>query len=949
MAALVGLSRYLQEAPADAKPATFTSPPPLTQWTPASITTAQTCGQGFPVGHWQAGSAGIDSLASHDVDYLYFGIPLRGNFELECDVTAPGWKDSYISVAGSWVQPGYKYDSYQVGNYRDQTSTVLLDPALSRVRGWTRYRATVRDGVRTIYFSGRKIHQETLPADHDPWIALRSTFRKEGGVRNLRITGSPQIPESIRLSASEDLTGWLPYFGETVGGRTNRWRQTGNLSEGGTITGLRDNRLPTDCGGEQLLQYHRPVLEDGVIEYDFYYRDQAVLAHPSIGRLAFLLDKDGISTHRITDGAHDRTSTDPRNRSAHMEDRRGPAELPLKAEAWNRMKVSLTGNTVYLNLNGTDIYEHVLTADNQRRFGLFHFSDQTEARVRNIVWTGNWLKELPPVSQQELAGDGTEFLDEDLQNLTAVFEHDFAAHGLPTQRFTVSNTKPEAIIAKQDDGVRIYRPGLFERYPNVTIAPRCIIRGDFDVTATFTRFEPQPIEVTKNTTCTLALAAILADQQDTTCTVYRRHTRLAGKDDFQSVHGSFGRTVDNQLRNTYFGTIPFDAESGTMRLARRGQTLYYLIAEQDSACFRLVGQEPVSTADVASEGINLRTLVYGLGASSVVWTKLSIRATEIINLPSEDPAETIDQLRQQLTGNLPDNALQFDGATQYVSVPSVRYDGSHPITLEAWVTHESFGSVALGDTQQSGVALGVPGNRYNMHAWNGNGYTAAVSAVPPSTNTRVHLAGTFDGQSLTLFVDGKPMKKNQFRGNFTASGFPLTIGASPSPGETGIDYAFEGIIDEVRVSNTVRYTEAFEPTDVLQADADTIAVYHFDEGAGRILRDSSGNGHDGEIHGANWVGADEIRHQAAIGLAGFGRQAVDVLIEELKHANPVVRLKSAMALAMIGTDAQQAIPALKIALEDPDRNVRAAATEALSRIKPPGLLQQLLKSAEGAF
>ena len=36
-----------------------------------------------------------------------------------------------------------------------------------------------------------------------------------------------------------------------------------------------------------------------------------------------------------------------------------------------------------------------------------------------------------------------------------------------------------------------------------------------------------------------------------------------------------------------------------------------------------------------------------------------------------------------------------------------------------------------------------------------------------------------------------------------------------------------------------------------------MALYHFDEGSGDVLKDSSGNGHDGKIVGAKWVKLDD--------------------------------------------------------------------------------------------
>ncbi|MGZ0173760.1 MAG: formylglycine-generating enzyme family protein, partial [Planctomycetales bacterium] len=47
--------------------------------------------------------------------------------------------------------------------------------------------------------------------------------------------------------------------------------------------------------------------------------------------------------------------------------------------------------------------------------------------------------------------------------------------------------------------------------------------------------------------------------------------------------------------------------------------------------------------------------------------------------------------------------------------------------------------------------------------------------------------------------------------------------------------------------------EPIKPTDQFTPDQDTIALYHFDEGSGDVLKDSSGNGHHGKIVGAKWV------------------------------------------------------------------------------------------------
>jgi hypothetical protein len=47
-----------------------------------------------------------------------------------------------------------------------------------------------------------------------------------------------------------------------------------------------------------------------------------------------------------------------------------------------------------INLNGHDIYRHATRPDANRMFGLFHYTSQTAAQVRNIMLQGTWPREL---------------------------------------------------------------------------------------------------------------------------------------------------------------------------------------------------------------------------------------------------------------------------------------------------------------------------------------------------------------------------------------------------------------------------------------------------------------------------------------------------------------------------------------------------------------------------
>ena len=397
----------------------------LQNWSPASRTNQWSRGMGMPNADWVLSRGLVENIVSHDDDFLYYRIPLLGDFEVECDVSSFGWRDSHLMVAGTYVAPIYDHVSYGLGSFRGGRPAGTIEPRLTECRDWIRYRAVVRDRKCSTYFNGRLIHSEPLPFGRDPWLAIRSPSYSDGSVRNLRITGSPAIPEQISLSASPNLTGWHAYHSEPLDGKDAYWKHSFGLLTGSTIVGQHEPWY-SGCAVERLLQYHRPLLEDGTIEYDFFHREGQSAVYPALDRQAFVIRSDGIRQHWIADAVFDRTGMSPLETTDLA-----IAPTSLRDNAWNRLRLTLTGDTLELFLNGQSIYRGAVDPANQRTFGLFNWADQTEARVRNIVWQGDWPKTLPPADEQELASDDLTFLDERLPELTAVFEHDFVQDGLP--------------------------------------------------------------------------------------------------------------------------------------------------------------------------------------------------------------------------------------------------------------------------------------------------------------------------------------------------------------------------------------------------------------------------------------------------------------------------------------------------------------------------------------
>jgi hypothetical protein len=128
---------------------------------------------------------------------------------------------------------------------------------------WVRYRAVFRDGVFTAFLDGRMVHTAALSEHYDPWVAVQGWLQNSARLRDFRITGKPEVPDSVLLSASPELTGWLSYHHDRIKNVANAdWRWEEDPETGGQIVGRRNNEL-TDMFAESLLRYQRPLIEDG--------------------------------------------------------------------------------------------------------------------------------------------------------------------------------------------------------------------------------------------------------------------------------------------------------------------------------------------------------------------------------------------------------------------------------------------------------------------------------------------------------------------------------------------------------------------------------------------------------------------------------------------------------------------------------------------------------------
>ena len=221
-----------------------------------------------------------------------------------------------------------------------------------------------------------------------------------------------------------------------------------------------------------------------------------------------------------------------------------------------------------------------------------------------------------------------------------------------------------------------------------------------------------------------------------------------------------------------------------------------------------------------------------------------------------------------------DYALEFDGKGSYVVADLGNpIHAKSPLTIECWLTRLSptpvreFSVVVLygGFCDIKDLPFSKIGSSFK----NEEERVLQIKSVNPSKT--VHAALVYDGGNCRQYINGclseelafwegsqklEDISKEPVWPNPKISHGDLYVGSNSPKPKHADTYPFHGIIDEVRISDIARYTEDFSPQKRFKPDEHTMALYHFDEGKGDLLHDSSGNGHHGKIVGAKWIKAD---------------------------------------------------------------------------------------------
>ena len=216
-------------------------------------------------------------------------------------------------------------------------------------------------------------------------------------------------------------------------------------------------------------------------------------------------------------------------------------------------------------------------------------------------------------------------------------------------------------------------------------------------------------------------------------------------------------------------------------------------------------------------------------------------------------------------------AQDFDsGSSEYITMGTVLGKPTN-YTIEGWIKAESWGSAGPfsssngSDSTTWGFIFRDSGDNVELWTSSGSAGQQAIMATDwnstgfPSANW-IYIVGTVDGSNIRYYKNGGLV--NTISQTVAQAGTPLSF----SIGRLG-EYAgfnFNGLIDEVRVSDTARSTEWIEAqylstTDALltygssESSPGVNLLLRMDEGSGTSTKDDSNYDNDGTISGATWI------------------------------------------------------------------------------------------------
>jgi len=267
-----------------------------------------------------------------------------------------------------------------------------------------------------------------------------------------------------------------------------------------------------------------------------------------------------------------------------------------------------------------------------------------------------------------------------------------------------------------------------------------------------------------------------------------------------------------------------------------------------------------TTIDVVSSEIGVDYYLRDDADDSIIYGPVAGTGSAISFNTGTISATTTYNVYADKTNSVTTEALEFTGNSglKKVSLGTAIWDdnfsGTNQLTVEAWVKRASAGSLhtILGNYEPGSYPFLFRIDSDRIAFWMNNTTNITGATVIP-TATWTHVAATYDGSNIRLYVNGVLDATLAYSANFIASTNDVKIGG----GLSSTEY-FPGDIADVRIWNSVRtdaQIAANKDAFLTGNESGLIANYQFTEGSGISAANSAlGNAYPGTlVNSPAWV------------------------------------------------------------------------------------------------
>jgi hypothetical protein len=194
----------------------------------------------------------------------------------------------------------------------------------------------------------------------------------------------------------------------------------------------------------------------------------------------------------------------------------------------------------------------------------------------------------------------------------------------------------------------------------------------------------------------------------------------------------------------------------------------------------------------------------------------------------------------------PGATVDFAGIDNYISCGNNSVlNPVTAITVEAWINADTWKTnywqgtiVGKDNTNQTGYTLRCGNNgKLSFVIGKSPGWAESISAAVMQIGQWYHVAGVYDGTTISLYINGVLSGQQAVTGNIGISSNPLLIGESPGYP----DRCFDGKIEEVRIWNVARtanQVREYMNIPLTSGSAGLVAYWQFNEGASNHIYDA---------------------------------------------------------------------------------------------------------------